>query len=160
MIKILFICHGNICRSVAAEMVLKQMVRERGLSGIRIDSAATTREEIGNDVYPPMKKTLAEAGYVCERHAARQTVRGDYDRYDLLIGMDQENLYDMHRIYGGDPQHRISLLRSWAGENREIDDPWYTRDFRTALEQIERGCEGLLDFILTGERKPGGHRDG
>ena len=145
-IKILFICHGNICRSVAAEMVLKQMIWEKGISGIEADSAAATREEIGNDIYPPMKRALQESGYRCEPHAARQTVRADYDRYDYLIGMDTENLYDMRRIYGGDPEGKISLLRSWAGEpGMEIDDPWYTRDFRGALRQIEQGCRGILN---------------
>ena len=144
-IKILFICHGNICRSVAAEMVLKQMAHEAGRTDLRIASAAATREEIGNDIYPPMKRALQENGYRCEPHAARQTVRADYDRYDLLIGMDTENLYDMKRIYGGDPGRKISLLRSWAGEpGMEIDDPWYTRDFRGALRQIEEGCKGIL----------------
>ena len=145
MAKILFICHGNICRSAAAEMVLKRMIREKGIRGIEVDSAAATREEIGNDIYPPMKRALQERGYRCEPHAARQTVRADYDRYDLLIGMDTENLYDMKRIYGGDPDGKISLLRSWAGEpGMEIDDPWYTRDFRGALRQIEEGCKGIL----------------
>ena len=149
MTKILFICHGNICRSAAAEMVLKQMIREKGISGIEVDSAAATREEIGNDIYPPMKRALQERGYRCEPHAARQTVRADYDRYDLLIGMDTENLYDMKRIYGGDyggdPQGKISLLMDWAGQpGREIEDPWYTRDFRGALRQIEEGCKGIM----------------
>ena len=145
MTKILFVCHGNICRSAAAEMVMKQMTREAGRKDLLVASAAATREEIGNDIYPPMKRALQESGYRCEPHAARQTVRADYDRYDLLIGMDTENLYDMKRIYGGDPEGKISLLRSWAGEpGMEIDDPWYTRDFRGALRQIEDGCRGII----------------
>ena len=149
MTKILFICHGNICRSVAAEMVMKQLIRERSITWAAADSAAATREEIGNDIYPPMKKALKKRGYVCEVHAARQTVRADYDHYDLLIGMDEENLWDMRRIYGGDPQGKITLLRSWAGEpGMEIDDPWYTRDFDGALQQIEEGCRGLLTALL------------
>ena len=148
MIGILFICHGNICRSAAAEAVLLQMAREKRLRGLRISSAAATREEIGNGIYPPMRRALAAAGYECPPHAARQTVRGDYDRYNLLIGMDLENISDMRYIYGGDPAEKISLLRNWAGEpDREIDDPWYTRDFRGALQQIESGCEGLLRFV-------------
>jgi len=154
MIKILFICHGNICRSAAAEMVLKQMLEERGIRDIAADSAAATREEIGNDIYPPMGKALREAGYRCRPHAARQTVRGDYDRYDYLIGMDEENLRDMRRIYGGDPEGKISLLRDWCGERGlEIDDPWYTRDFRGALGQIEAGCRGLLASLTRKEEK-------
>ncbi len=145
MTKILFICHGNICRSAAAEVVLKQMIREKKLWGWQIASAAATREEIGNDIYPPMKKALLAAGYRCEPHAARQTTRADYAQWDYLIGMDDENMWDMKRIYGGDPEGKLSLLLSWAGEpGREIDDPWYTRDFTGALRQIEQGCRGLL----------------
>ena len=148
MTKILFICHGNICRSAAAEMVLKQMARERGRRDLRIGSAAATREEIGNDVYPPMKRALAAAGYECEPHAARQTVRADYAQWDYIIGMDDENMWDMKRIYGGDPEGKLSMLLSWAGQpGREIDDPWYTRDFGGVLKQIEAGCEGLLKAL-------------
>lgn len=145
MTKILFVCHGNICRSVAAEMVLKQMAREQGRTDLVIASAAATREEIGNDIYPPMKKALFAAGYECERHAARQTTRADYGQWDYLIGMDDENLWDMKRIYGGDPERKLSMLLDWAGmSGREIDDPWYTRDFSGALKQIEEGCRGIL----------------
>ena len=148
MLKILFICHGNICRSVAAEMVLKQMARETGRHGLRIASAAATREEIGNDIYPPMKKALLSAGYVCEPHAARQTTRADYKAWDHIIGMDEENMWDMKRIYGGDPEGKLSLLMDWAWKpGREIDDPWYTRNFSGVLRQIEEGCAGLLSQI-------------
>ena len=150
MTKILFVCHGNICRSAAAEMVLRQMLREKGLRDVTVSSAATSREEIGNDIYPPMKKVLLQHGYTCEPHAARQTVQADYDRYDYLIGMDSENLYEMNRIYRGDPRGKISLLRSWCGEaGKEIDDPWYTRDFATALRQIEAGCRGWLESVVS-----------
>ena len=138
MIKILFICHGNICRSAAAEVVLKQMAEEAGRRDLRIASAAATREEIGNDIYPPMKKALVNAGYACARHAA-------HEQWDYLIGMDDENLWDMKYIYGGDPQGKISLLMDWAGQpGREIEDPWYTRNFTGVLRQIEEGCRGLL----------------
>ena len=151
MTKILFICHGNICRSAAAEMVLKQMAREQGRRDLRIASAAATREEIGNDVYPPMKKALTVAGYACEPHAARQTTRADYGQWDYIIGMDDENLWDMKHIYGGDPEGKLSMLLDWAGmPGREIDDPWYTRDFRGVLHQIEEGCRGLLEQITEG----------
>ena len=146
--RILFICHGNICRSAAAEMVLKQMAREQGRRDLRIASAAATREEIGNDVYPPMKKALTAAGYACEPHAARLTTRADYDQWDYIIGMDDENLWDMKHIYGGDPEGKLSMLLDWAGmPGQEIDDPWYTRDFRGVLCQIEEGCRGLLEQI-------------
>ena len=143
--RILLLCHGNICRSAAAEMVLKQMADERGRKDLVIASAAATREEIGNDIYPPMKRALQSRGYVCRPHAARQTTREDYSRWDYLIGMDEENRMDMLRIYGGDPDGKISLLSDWAGNaGQEIDDPWYTRDFSGVLEQIEEGCEGVL----------------
>lgn len=146
MVKVLFICHGNICRSAAAEVVLKQLAAEAGRQDLRIASAAATREEIGNDIYPPMKKVLQGAGYTCAPHAARQTTRQDYREWDLIIGMDDENLWDMNRIYGGDPEKKVSLLMDWAGKpGREIDDPWYTRDFTGVLKQIEEGCRGLLE---------------
>ena len=146
MTKILFVCHGNICRSVAAEMVLKQMARERGRKDLVIASAAATREEIGNDIYPPMKKALVNAGYECAPHAARQTTRQDYREWDLIIGMDDENMWDMKYIYGGDPEGKLSMLMDWAGKpGREIDDPWYTRDFTGVLKQIEEGCRGLME---------------
>ena len=150
MIKILFICHGNICRSAAAEMVLRQMVSEdQRLPVMQISSAAATREEIGNDIYPPMKKALIAAGYVCHPHAARQITRADYDKYDYIIGMDDENMWDMRHIYGGDPDRKLSMLMDWAGmKGREIDDPWYTRDFSGVLRQIEEGCRGIMREIL------------
>ena len=147
-IKVLFVCHGNICRSAAAELVLKQMAREAGRKDLQIASAAATREEIGNDVYPPMKKALLAAGYTCEHHAARQTTRADYGEWDYIIGMDDENMWDMKHIYGGDPEKKLSMLLDWAGTpGQEIDDPWYTRDFTGVLRQIEDGCRGLLGRI-------------
>ena len=151
MTKILFICHGNICRSAAAEMVLRQMIQERNLRGITVGSAATTREEIGNDIYPPMKKALQDAGYTCSHHAARQTTREDYNRWDYIIAMDEENLYDLRRIYGPDREEKISLMMFWAGEpGTEVEDPWYTRNFQSVLRQIEEGCRGLIRKISAG----------
>ncbi len=149
MKKILFVCHGNICRSAAAEMVLLQMAEEAGVSSrFSVSSAATTREEIGNDLYPPMRRALRAAGYICHPHAARQMIRSDYGKWDYLIGMDEENLADMRRICGGDPDGRMSMLLDWAGKpGREIDDPWYTRDFDGALRQIEEGCRALLSHL-------------
>ncbi len=148
MIKVLFICHGNICRSAAAEMVMKQMAREQGRKDLQIASAAATREEIGNDIYPPMKKALAAAGYQCERHAARQTTRADYSQWDYIVGMDDENMWDMRHIYGGDPEGKLSMLLDWAGKpGQEIDDPWYTRDFNGVLKQIEEGVAGMMRSI-------------
>lgn len=153
MIRILFVCHGNICRSVAAEMVLRRMAEEEGLPGaVTAASAAATREEIGNGIYPPMRRALDRAGVPCHPHAARLTVREDARRYDCLVGMDSENLDDMRRIYGPGAEERISLLLDWAGmPGREISDPWYTRDFDGCLREIITGCRGLLDAVRRGQ---------
>ncbi len=131
-------------------MVARKMIADLGAEKrISADSAAATREEIGNDIYPPMKKALIGAGYPCLPHAARQTTRADYDRYDCLIAMDEENLWDLRRIYGSDPEGKVSLLLDWAGKpGREIEDPWYTRNFQGVLRQIEEGCDGLLRQLL------------
>ena len=147
--KNLFVCHGNICRSAAAEMVTLKLLEDRGLTGrVTVDSAATSAEELGCDVYPPMKRALGAAGVPCRPHQARQTVRGDYGRYDHIICMDHANYRRLLSIYGGDPQAKLSLLSDWAGHpGREIDDPWYTGEFDKALRQIMAGCEGLLTRV-------------
>ena len=149
MVKVLFVCHGNICRSVAAEMVMRQLIAREGLEGrIAVDSAAATREEIGNGIYPPMRRALAAAGIPCVPHAAWQTAREDYARYDFIIGMDGENMADMRHIYGGDPAGKLSLLLDWAEERgRWVADPWYSRDFDGALAEIRRGCAALLEAL-------------
>ncbi len=149
MIGILFICHGNICRSAAAEMILRQKVSDSMIDrGIGVSSAAATSEEIGNDIYPPMKKVLQRRGYTVYPHAARQTTRADYSAWDYIIAMDEENLWDLDRIYGGDPAGKLSLLMDWAGQKgREIEDPWYTRNFDRVLGQIEEGCDGIIRFL-------------
>ena len=145
MTRILFICHGNICRSPMAEFVMKDLVKKAGLSPqFYIDSAATSREEIGNPVYPPARRKLAEHGVPCGGHAARQLTGGDYAEYDLLIGMDQANLRNMRRICGGDPEGKLHLLLDFAERQGDIEDPWYTDDFDRAYRDILRGCEGLL----------------
>ena len=145
MIKILFVCHGNICRSPMAEFVMKDLAAKAG-AGERfvIDSAATSTEEIGNPVYPPARRELAAHGIPCTGHAARQLTRADYDRYDLLIGMDSRNLANMRRICGGDPEGKLHLLLDFAERQGDIEDPWYTDDFDRAYRDILRGCEGLL----------------
>ena len=149
MIRILFVCHGNICRSPMAQFILRNMAEKEGLSGeISVDSAATTSEEIGNPVYPPAAKVLKEHGISCAGHAARKMTHADYGRYDLLIGMDSENIRDMLRICGGDPEGKIRLLLEFAGrQDGEVADPWYTRDFSEAWRDIETGCRGLLEVL-------------
>ena len=145
MIKILFVCHGNICRSPMAEFVMKDLAAKAG-AGKRfvIDSAATSTEEIGNPVYPPARRELAAHGIPCTGHAARQLTRADYDRYDLLIGMDSRNLANMRRICGGDPDGKLQLLLHYTGQTHDVTDPWYTDDFDAAWRDIESGCRALL----------------
>ena len=149
MIKIMFVCHGNICRSPMAEFILKDMVKKKGLQDdFVICSSATSTEEIfngvGNPVYPPARRKLAEHGVPCGGHTARQLTGGDYAEYDLLIGMDQANLRNMRRICGGDPEGKMSLLMDHTARPGSVADPWYTDDFDRAYRDILRGCEGLL----------------
>ena len=150
MIKILFVCHGNICRSASAQMVMRQILREQGLDGgIMADSAATSREEIRNDVYPPMKRALEAIGVPILHHRARQAKAAEYDDWDYIIGMDDENMWNLNRIFGGDPEKKCSMLMSWAGEDgREVDDPWYTGRHAEAARQIERGCRAMLEQLV------------
>jgi len=145
MIRILFVCHGNICRSPMAEYVMKDLVRKAGLADrFEIASAATSYEEIGNPVYPPARRELQRHGIGCAGHAARHLERTDYDRYDWLVGMEAVNLRNMRRICGGDPDAKMALLLSFAGSDAEIDDPWYTGRFEEVYRQIETGCRALL----------------
>ena len=145
MIKVLFICHGNICRSPMAEFVMKKLVEDAGLAAqFHIESAATSREELGNPVYPPARRKLAEHGISCAGHAARQMTRADYEKNDLLIGMDQENLRNMQRICGGDPAGKMHRLLDYTDRPGDVADPWYTDDFDAAWRDIESGCRALL----------------
>ena len=145
MTKILFICHGNICRSPMAEFVMKALVQKAGLTDqFRIASAATSAEEIGNPVYPPARRKLAEHGISCTGKTARQLRREDYGQWDLFIGMDEANLRNMRRLFDGDPEGKWSLLLSHAGRSGEVADPWYTRDFEATWQDVEEGCRALL----------------
>ena len=149
MIKILFICHGNICRSPMAEFVMKDLVRKAGLEReFSIASAATSTEEIGNPVYPPARRKLAEHGIGCAGHAARQLRRDDYDRWDYLVGMDRANIRNMNRICGGDPEGKIHLLLEYVQRDGEVADPWYTGDFEATWQDVLAGCTGLLQRIM------------
>lgn len=149
MVKILFVCHGNICRSPMAEFVMKQLVEQAGCARrFEIASAATSTEEIGNPVYPPARRKLAEHGISCAGKTARRMTRADYDRYDLLIGMDRENLAGMHRICGGDPAGKIHLLLDYTARPGSVADPWYTGDFDATWRDVQAGCRGLLDTLL------------
>ena len=154
MIKILFICHGNICRSPMAEFVMKDMVRERELEDLfEIASAATSMEEIGNPVYPPARRKLKEHGISCDGHHARRVERRDYDAYDYLIVMENYNVRNLLRVIGSDPQGKVSRLLDHTDHPGDIDDPWYTGDFTTVYRQIREGCEALLEECLREKRQ-------
>ena len=148
MIKILFVCHGNICRSTMAQSVFAHMVSQQGLSDyFQIDSAATSREEIGNSPHYGTVNKLRQEGIPLIPHRARQMTRQDYKEYDYLIGMDDANIRNMERIAGGDPAHKIHRLLSFAGSGRAIADPWYTGNFDVTYEDVIEGCEALLETL-------------
>ena len=153
MMRIMFVCHGNICRSPMAEFVLKKMVAEKGIADrFQIASSATSTEEIwggvGNPVYPPAKAEMAKHGISCEGKRAVQLTRADYDQYDLFIGMDSANIRNMHRMLGGDPQGKIRKLMDYTPKGGDVADPWYTRRFDVTYADVKAGCEGLLKEIL------------
>ncbi len=143
--KILFVCHGNICRSPMAEFIMKRLVSEAGRADeFEIASAATSTEEIGNSVYPPARRKLAEHGISCEGKTARQLRRDDYDHYDLLIGMDSYNIRNMQRMCGGDSEGKIHMLLDYTDRPGDVADPWYTGNFDTTYRDCLEGCRELL----------------
>lgn len=147
--RILFVCHGNICRSPMAEFIFRDMVAQRGLEGrFEIASCATSTEEIGNSVYPAARAELGKHGLRCDGKRAVQLTRLDYDRYDWLIGMDGQNIRNMLRILGGDPQHKVRKLMDCTPRGGDVADPWYTGAFDVAYRDICDGCKGLLRQIL------------
>ena len=148
MIKILFVCHGNICRSPMAEFVMKDLVNKKGIADeFEIASAATSTEEIGNSVYPPAKRKLNEHGISCAGKTARQMTKEDYAHYDYIIAMDKFNLKNMTRFVGNDTDNKVSLLMDYTSRPGDVADPWYTRDFEAAYRDIKAGCEGLLERL-------------
>ena len=146
MTRVLFVCHGNICRSPMGEFLLKALVKARGLEKqYYIESAAVSREEIGNPIYPPAKRCLHEHGiWFDPDKRARQVTRADYDRFDRIICMDAWNLRLIKRIIPDDPQGKIHLLMSYTGVGRDVADPWYTDDFETAFQDILEGCDAMI----------------
>lgn len=153
MVKIMFVCHGNICRSPMAEFIFKKMVAERGLSAeFEIKSSATSTEEIwngiGNPVYPPAKAELAKHGISCDGKRAVQLQKSDYGKYDLFVGMDSANIRNMHRILGGDPDGKIRKLMDYTARPGDVADPWYSDRFDIAYRDIFEGCEALLETLL------------
>ena len=149
MTKILFICHGNICRSPMCQMVFKDLVRKEGLGDMfHINSAATSREEIGNGVHYGTRRKLQQVGIPCEDHRAVQVTKKDYDTYDYLIVMDSHNIRNLMRIIGSDPQGKVHMLLDFAGRNGESSaDPWYTGNFDITYDDVVQGCEGLLAHV-------------
>ena len=148
MTKILFVCHGNICRSPMCEFIFLDLVKKEGLSKyFHIASAATSTEEIGNGVYPPARRKLAEHGLTCEGKTARQLRKAEYGSWDYFIGMDEENRYNMKRMLGGDPEGKVSLLMDYTGNPHPVADPWYTRDFEATWVDALEGCKALLAYI-------------
>lgn len=156
--KVLFICWGNICRSVSGQYIFQDLVNQRNLKELyRIDSAGISSEESGNPIYSPMKSALEKENIPIGNHHARQLREKDYEVYDLLIGMDTENLLDLKSMYDGDPAHKIHLLMEYTDHpDTEIDDPWYTGRFTECVQLLKEGCEGLLDY-LERQRKSGSH---
>ncbi len=153
MIKILFICHGNICRSAMAEYMFKDMVKKRGIArDFYIESAATSREEIGNPVYPPARRELARHGIACDGHHARQIRPEDYEKFDYLIAMEGYNIRNMRYVFPeGDPCGKIHRMLDFTEEKGDIADPWYTGEFELTYRQLELGLTAFLDRLGYGE---------
>ncbi len=148
MIKILFVCHGNICRSPMAERVFQHLAAAVGRGAeFEVSSAATSREEIGNPIYPPAARLLERHGISARGHAARQVTQADYADYDHLILMDENNRRNLHRLLGGDPAGKVSLLLEWAGQKKDVADPWYTGDFEATYRDVTDGCTAILQTL-------------
>lgn len=154
MIKVLFVCHGNICRSPMAEFIFKDLVKKHRVEGeFEIRSAATSTEEIGNPVYPPAKAKLAEHGISCKGKTAVQMTKSDYDYYDKIIAMDRYNLRNMQRFVDNDEKNKVSLMMDYTDRRGDVADPWYTGDFDTAWNDILDGCIGLYAALTKNKTK-------
>lgn len=148
-IKILFVCHGNICRSPMAQFVFQDMVNKRGLADhFTIDSKATSTEELGNSPHPGTVRKMNELGIPMIPHRASQLNRRDYEEYDYFIGMDTWNMRNINRIFGGDPEGKVYKFLSFGSDGRDIADPWYTGNFDETYEDVVEGCEGFLAYLL------------
>ena len=151
-IRVLFVCHGNICRSTMAEYVMKDLVKKANLeSSFYIDSAGTSNEEDGNPVHYTTQNKLREEGIPCGNHRARQMTRKDYEEFDYLIGMEQWNIRNINRIIRKDPEQKVHLLLEYAGDARDIADPWYTGNFDVTYDDVKEGCEAFLQYLMENE---------
>ena len=152
MKSIVFVCHGNICRSPMAEVIFRDMLEKQGLTDrFTVDSAAVSSEELGNPVYPPAQRELARHGLPRSDHRAWKLSRADYDRYDCFVGMDMDNVRRMRHIFGGDDQGKISLLLHYTDRPGDVEDPWYTLRFDHVFDEITRGCQALLAELMREE---------
>lgn len=145
--RIMFVCHGNICRSPMAEFIMKDLLKKENIDGVSVCSSATSAEETGNPVYPPAKAELARHGIGCAGKYAVQIKKSDYDRYDLFLVMDSNNLRNIMRIFGDDPRGKVHKLLEYADRSGDVADPWYSGRFDVAYADICEGCRGLLDYI-------------
>ena len=146
--RILFVCHGNICRSPMAELVFKDLIKKEGLSdNFYVESAATSTEELGNPVYPPARRELLRHGISSDGKYARQITRSDYESFDLIVGMDSANIRNMHRLFGADPEGKIKKLLDYTGRGGDVADPWYTGDFGATWSDVLDGCTALLKTL-------------
>ncbi|MBR0063739.1 MAG: low molecular weight phosphotyrosine protein phosphatase [Oscillospiraceae bacterium] len=149
MIRILFVCLGNICRSPMCELYMKDIISRAGLSDrFYVESAATSSEELGNPVYPPAQRKLNEHGISASGKTARQITKSDYDRFDYIIGMEESNRRSMLRIFGGDPDDKISLLLDWTVRPGAVADPWYTGDFEATWRDVSEGCGAIMRRLV------------
>ncbi len=149
MYKILFVCHGNICRSPMAEFCMRDLLKKAGYENrVSVASAATSTEELGCPVYPPARRKLREHGIDCAGKTARRMTAADYGEFDMIIGMDRANMRNMTRIAGGDKDGKYHLLLEFAGRDGDISDPWYSGDFDSAWDDIEAGCRALLRYLV------------
>jgi Protein-tyrosine-phosphatase len=155
-VKILFVCHGNICRSPMAEFVMKHKLASAGIEGFEVASAATSTEEIGNPVYPPARRMLNSHGIDCSGKQARQMTAQDYEYYDYIVLMDRNNLRNLRWILPRDiyenestKPRKVSLLMDWAGKSRDVADPWYTGDFQATWDDVNEGCDAMIDKLAS-----------
>ena len=152
MIRILFVCHGNICRSVSAEYIMKNILKANGITEteVFVDSAATSLEEIGNQIYPPMRKTLESHKIPIGDHRARRIEKPEYDEFDLIIPMDEENMHNLKRLFGEDSDNKIHYLMEFSDTpDATIEDPWYSRKFEKVYREILEGCNCLFEHVKT-----------